>query len=55
LCCGSSNDLWKKNEPALVSAVGGTGSAMLFRVAPSDLTRAGRDRIYNHIYRIGSQ
>jgi hypothetical protein len=30
-CCGPSEDR-KKDEPALVSAVGGAGSAMLFSV-----------------------
>ena len=43
------------DEPALVSAVDGAGSAMLFFGCDGDLTRAGHDRFYNHINRIGSQ
>ena len=44
---------WTNDEPALVSAVDGAGSAMLFSVA--DLTRAGHGRFYNHINGTGSK
>jgi hypothetical protein len=45
----------RNDEPALVSAVDGAGSAMLLSVAAAILTRAGHGRFYNCINGIGSQ
>jgi hypothetical protein len=47
--------LRKKDEPALVSAVDGAGSAMLFSVVAAIQPARAKIAFYNHLNGIGSQ